>query len=464
MRTPGLAAVLPIVIVAFAVIAAFAPAVHADNWPHWRGPAATGVSREVGLPTSWSSTENIAWKAEARGLGVSSPIVWGDRVFVTSQAGRGDVTRGPTLVQGGDAGAAGERALGSGSSADGASTENEGVTFLVTAFDAGSGRWLWEYSLPAEGELSQVHEKHNLATPSPVTDGERVYAWFGTGQVIALDLDGELVWKRNLGAEYAPFDIQWGTGSSAMLYRDTLILLCYHSQASYMLALDSGNGNVRWKADRDDGAISYSTPLAVEISGAAELVVNSTEGISGYDASTGELLWQIKEPNRFPIPMPVQHDGVIYASRGYRSGPFMAIRPGGRGEVADSHVLWKVPTGAPYVSSLVYYDGLIYMAGDVGVVTVTDATTGERVYQERIGGVFSASPVAADGKIYLLSEDGETIVLAAGRTPRVLARNKLNARQLASLAISEGRLFIRSDGALFAIGGASSRDSAQDSN
>src|SRR4029434_8619416 len=157
-------------------------------------------------------------------------------------------------------------------------------------------------------------------------------------------------------------------------------------------------------------------------------------------------------PNRFPIPTPTQHEGIIYMSRGYRGSPFMAVRPGGEGNVASSHVPWKVPTGAPYISSLVYYDGLIYMTGDVGVLTVTDAKTGERVYQERVGGVYTASPVAADGKVYLLSEDGETIVVAAGRTPRVLSRNRLNARQLASPAISGGRLFIRSDDVVYAIG------------
>jgi outer membrane protein assembly factor BamB len=231
-----------------------------------------------------------------------------------------------------------------------------------------------------------------------------------------------------------------------------VILLCYHTQSSYLLGLDARTGQVRWKSDREAGVISYSTPFVATAGGSAELVVNSSEGLSGHNPATGALLWEIGEASRFPIPVAVQHDGVIYTSRGYRSGPFWAIRPGGRGNVANSHVVWRVGTGAPYVSSLIYYDGLIYMVGDVGVVTVSDARTGERVWQERIGGVFSASPVAGDGKIYLLGEGGETVVLAAGRTPRILARNKLDARQLASPAIAGGRLFIRSDDALFAIG------------
>ena len=429
----------------------FAFAVHAENWPHWRGRSATGVSPEKELPTRWSDRENLAWKARLRGFGVSSPIVWDDRIFVTSQEGRGVLRPGPRLYQQGDATAAGERPLGGGPAAS-ASNDGKAVSFLVTAFDSLSGRQLWEYEMPAEGELPSAHEKHNLATSSPVTEGERVYAWFGTGQIVALDLNGKFLWKRNLGAEYGPFNISWGHGSSPIVYKDTLILLCYHPSASYLLALDSRTGSVRWKVDRDRGLLSYSTPLVVETPESAELVVNSSRGMSGHNASTGELLWHIEESNRFPIPSPVHHDGVIYTSLGYRSSPFMAIRPGGKGDVASTHLLWRVATGAPYVSSLVYYEGLIYMIGDVGVLTVADAKTGERVYQERFGGVFSASPVAADGKIYLLGEGGGSVVLAAGRTPRVLARNRLDARQLASPAISGGRLFIRSDDMLFAIG------------
>jgi outer membrane protein assembly factor BamB len=370
--------------------------------------------------------------------------VWGDRVFVTSQAGRSISRPGPRLFQAGDAAAAGERALRSDAGGE--------TIFLVTAFDGVNGRKLWEYELPAEGELQPVHEKHNLASPSPVTDGQRVYAWFGTGQIIALDMSGKLVWKRNLAAEYGKFDIQWAAGSSPIVYKDMVILLCYHPSASYLLAVDSRTGANRWKTDGEKGAFSYSTPVVVETAGTAELIVNWNEGLSAHNPSTGEQLWHIEETNRFPIPVAFQHDGIIYASRGYRSGPFMAIRPGGKGDIAKSHVVWKNQTGAPYISSLVYYDGLIYMMGDVGVATATDAKTGQRVWQERLGGVYTASPVAADGKVYFLSENGETLVLEAGRTPRVLSQNKLSARQLASPAISGGRLYIRSDDALYAIG------------
>lgn len=428
-------------------IGSLAVRVDAENWPHWRGPAASGVSSEQRLPERWSDTDNVAWKAPLRGVGISSPIVWDDLVFVTSQAGSGTVRPGPRLVQGGNPLEAGERPLGSGPAAgDGK------VTFLVSALDRRSGQRMWEFELPAEGPLPFVHEKHNLASPSPVTDGERVYAWFGTGQIAAVDLSGKLVWQKHLGATYGPFEINWGHGSSPVVYKNRLILLCYHERGSYLLALDARTGSVQWKADAAPGVTSYSTPLVVETGDRAEVVVNSSVGVSGHDVASGERKWYVEEPNRFPIPTPIFHDGLIYTSRGYRSSPFLAVRPGGTGNVAASHVAWRVPSGAPYISSLVYYDGLIYMTGDVGVLTVSDARTGERVYQERVGGVYTASPVAGDGKVYLASEDGETIVLSAGRTPRVLSRNRLNARQLASPAIAGGRLFIRSDDALIAVG------------
>jgi len=420
---------------------------HADDWPHWRGPDKSGISSERALPERWSDTENVAWKAKLDGLGISSPIVSGDLVFVTSQQGNGEVRQGPRLMQAGNAAEAGERPLTAGpAKGDGK------VNFLLSAFNRGTGAATWRFELPAEGPLPSVHDKHNLASPSPVTDGQRVYAWFATGQIAAVDVAGKLAWKTNLGATYGAFEINWGHGSSPTIHRDLLILICYHETQSYLLALDTRTGAVRWKVDADKGVTSYSTPLVIEANGKAEIIVNSSIGVSGHDLATGARLWHIDETNRFPIPMPLFQNGLIYASRGYRSSPFMAVRPGGSGNVAGSHVAWRAPSGAPYVSSLVYYDNLIYMVGDVGVLTVVDAATGERTHQERIGGVYSASPVAGDGKIYLLSEDGETIVVAAGRTPRILARNRISARQLASPAVSGGRLFIRSDDALYAIG------------
>jgi outer membrane protein assembly factor BamB len=421
----------------------------AADWPHWRGPGATGIAGDQPLPVRWSASQRVAWKAPLSGAGVSTPIVSGDQVFVTSQIGAGVRREGnhPRLVQGGDAATQGERALDAGRAAEAGKT-----FFLVEAFARADGKRLWERRIEAEGALTPVHDKHNLASPSPVSDGSRVYAWFGTGQIVSLNRDGTIAWQRHLGREIAPFDIQWGHGSSPVVYGDLLILLCDHVSASYILALDKQTGKERWKADRGKGRSSYSTPLVVEGAFGAELIVNSSERLDAYDARTGKFLWHMGESNRFPIPSPVFHDGVIYASRGYRSGPYMALRPGGAGDVTATRTVWSVPTGAPYVSSLLYYDGVLYMANDVGVLTAIDAANGVRLWQERVEGVFSASPIAGGGHVYFVSENGDTVVVKAGRTPQIVARNALGERAVASPAASNGRIFIRTDSHLFCIG------------
>jgi outer membrane protein assembly factor BamB len=304
----------------------------------------------------------------------------------------------------------------------------------------------------AEGPLPSVHDKHNLATPSPATDADVVIGWFGTGQIVALDHSGKLLWTKHLGKDYAPFDLQWGHASSPVLHKDLVILVCYHGSAAYVLALDKRTGNVRWKVDRPASLVSYSTPLVFEGARGTEILINTSTGLEAMSADTGEDRWRVVEDNRFPIPVATLADGLIYTTRGYRSGPYVAIRPGGQGDVSNSHVVWRVPTGAPYIASLIHYQGLIYTAGELGVVTCLEATTGERVWQERVGGVFTASPVAADGRIYLVSETGETVVLKAGRTLEVLSRNKLEGHFVASPAISRGRIFLRGDSELFAVG------------
>lgn len=420
--------------------------VSAADWPQWRGPHGSGIADEKDLPQTWSATENVAWKAKLAGVGVSSPIVAGNAVYVTSQLGTGISRQGPRLAQGAAAEGAGERSITGGGSA------GDKVVFLVEAFNRANGQRLWEYRVDAAGPLESVHDKHNLASPSPVTDGQLVYAWFGTGQVVALDLSGTLVWQRHLGQEISPFNINWGHSSSPTLHGDSLILLCDHAPASYLLAVDKKTGKDKWKADRGKGRQSYTTPFVVETGTGPELVVNSSERVDAYDPRTGAFLWHVGGTNQFPIPAPTFSNGVIYMTRGYRSGPYMAVRPGGRGDVSSSHVVWQVATGAPYISSLVYDAGLLYMASDVGAISVIEADTGKRLWQERVNGLFSASPVAGDGKVYFVSETGEVIVLKAGRQPQVIARNDIGERLMASPAISNGQIFLRSDGSIFAIG------------
>jgi outer membrane protein assembly factor BamB len=429
------------------LVAAASVSLAANDWPHWRGPSGTGVAASSALPSTWSATENVAWQTDLAGSGVSSPIVSGPRVFVTSQAGDGRRRDGrhPTLTQQGDPAAAGERTLSR-------RGQRDGVVFNVEAFDRATGKRLWIFELPAEGELPPVHDKHNLSSASPVTDGERVYTVFGTGQVAALDATGKRVWARNLAKEYGAFDIQWGHASSPALHQDSLILLCYHPTAAYLLALDRRTGAVKWKVDKPSGIESYSTPMVVPGPAGPELIVNSSVGVESFDPNTGKSLWTYPEVNRFPIPVSMADNGMLFLSRGYRSSPYMAIRLGGRGDITASHVAWRVPTGGPYVSSLVQYQGVIYMSTDNGILSAVDASNGQRLWQERVGGTFSASPIAGDGKIYFVSEAGETIVIKAGRGFELVARNTLEGHFVASPAAGGGRVFLRSDDRMYAVG------------
>lgn len=442
---PGIPIALLIIVLAAVPLAAM---VSADDWPSLRGPAGNGVSSESGLPQQWSESAGLAWRVKLPGSGVSTPVVAGPHVYVTSQIGAGVRQPGnhPSLVQGADAATAGERNLsGGGPSAT--------VRFALTAYRWSDGGRAWHFETPAQGALPDVHDKHNLSTASPVTDGQVVIGWFGTGQVVALDASsGAALWTKHLGQEYGAFEINWGHSSSPVLHGDLAIFPCYHESGAYLIALDKKTGAVRWKRDRNPGAHSYSTPVVVPDGGNAVLVLNSSRGIEAYDPATGTPRWHVVEENRFPIPMPVHERGMLYLSRGYRSSPYMAIRLGGSGDISKTHVAWRTPTGAPYVSSLVLYDGLLYMASEMGIVSAIDPATGQSVWRERIGGVFTASPVAGDGKIYLASETGETVVLRAGRTPNVLSRNKLNTHLVASPAIARGRLFLRGDDELIAVG------------
>ncbi len=423
-----------------------------EDWPQWRGASSDGVSSEAGLPTKWGVDQNIVWKVAPAGLGGSSPIVWGERVFVTSQIGSAAVQKGshPQLARDDPSLVVHEKPMGGRRSEPQSDTSE--VFLVVEAFDRLDGSQLWEYRVRATGPFPQLHDKHNLATPTPTTDGEQLYAWFGNGQIVCLDTKGNLVWTRHLGQEYSPFQNRWGHGSSPVLYNDLVILLCDHRLASYLLALDKRTGKECWKRDRGTGRVSHSTPLVVPGPVSDELIVNSSERIDAYDPASGELLWHAGSPRQTPIPSPVFHDGVIYMSRGYRNSDFLAIRPGGRGDVTESHIMWRTAGGASYVPSILHYDGLLYMTNEVGVVTCAEASTGERVWRQRLGGIFFASPTAADGKVYFFSETGETFVVRAGREPHILAHNNLEERFIASPAIAKGQLFLRSDETLFCIG------------
>ena len=399
----------------------------ASDWPEWRGPDQNGVANGT-LPADLAP-DAATWSIDLPGMSTSTPIVIGRQIILTSQLGKAPI--------------AASRDGGGGSG-------DSEVTFLVLSFSLDDGKELWRHSLISDGVLPSVHMKHNLASPSVVSDGERLIAWFGTGQIVSLSIDGELEWQRHLGREISPFEVRWAHGSSPVLVGDRLLLLCDHTPESYLLAVDKKSGKTLWKADRGAGKRSYSTPLAIPHGDGTAVIVNSNDRIDAYDPETGEVLWFVGQPVRVPVSTPVWHDGVLYTSRGYRSGPYMAVRTGGSGDVNESHILWRVATGAPYVSSLLYYDGLIYFAMETGVASAVDPASGETVWRQRMGGNFSASPFALDGKVVLANEEGELFVVAAGREYQQLSKAEYPERIMASPVVAGGKLLIRTDSRLYA--------------
>jgi outer membrane protein assembly factor BamB len=424
-------------IVSLLVVCGLNASVRSENWPGWRGPGMNGVSSETNLPIKWSETENIAWRAPVAGQGGSSPVVWGDVVIVSSQEGAGPIAGGDAhpLLSRDDRGlAAREREIEGRRS--GPPPRRSGIFLIVEAFSRTTGN----------------REKHNLATPTPITDGKLIFAWFGNGQVLALDMQGREVWRRHLGLEYGSFINNWGHGSSPALYKDSIILLCDHDSNAYLLSLDAATGKERWKVNRGRDRISHSTPFVYPAPAGDEMIINSAERIDAYNPSNGEFFWHAGTQRQTPIPTPVFHNGMIYMSRGYRNSDFYAIQPGGRGDVSNSHIKWKGEGAASYVPSILQYDGLLYMTNEVGVLTAADTRDGSRVWRQRLDGIFFASPVAGDGKVYLVSETGDTFVLKSGRTAELLSQNTLAERLIASPAISGGQIFLRSDRTLFCIG------------
>jgi len=411
----------------------FACSVGAENWPQWRGPHADGVSSDTGFPLEWSSSDNVRWKVALPGRGASTPIVWDELVFVTLQIGEGPME---TRLA---------RDLVNAAPWEDADTPPVGVHFLVSAYDREDGHVVWSYRLEAPAELPDVYPSHNLASPSVATDGELVLAWFGTGQLVALDLEGRRRWSKDIGAEYFPFRLTRGHATSPVLWRDSVILLVDHEDEAMLLSLDTKTGEERFKIDRGDSRRSYATPLIVDHGGRAQIIVNGEAGLDAYEPDVGTHLWHVAERVRLSAPTPVSHGGNIYVNRGYSSSPYMALS-------ADGELRWRSATGGPYVSSPLVAHGRIYMATEHGIVSVIDADTGERLTRFRTGDVYTASPVAADGHVFLVGESGVTVVVSEGAEPEVRSRNPLEERVIASPALSDGQIFIRGDRHLFAIG------------
>jgi outer membrane protein assembly factor BamB len=415
------------------------------NWPQWRGPSGQGVSAEAGLPDNWSASQNVLWKTALPGRGHSSPIVWGDRLFLTT-AVEGEIVPGAKAVKHVNEGE--EFVHPDGVGAD------RTHAFKVLALDAASGKLLWERTAWEGTPYDTRHKKGSFASMTPVTDGQLVYAYFGSEGLYAYDFDGALAWKVSLGG-IATMGV--GVGTSPVLYRDLVILQCDedNGEKSFIAAFDKRSGKEAWRVPRKV-QVSWSTPLLVRAGERDELVTSGAELIVAYDPATGKELWRGKGLESNAVPSPVSGRDVVVLSSGYPAKLAIAIRPGGNGDVTDTpRVLWKYSKGTAYVPSPIVYGEFVYLVTDKGLVTCLDLETGAVRYE---GGrpptpaSFMASPVAYDGKILLFSEDGETHVLKAGPRHEVLRTNALGEPIYATPALANGRIYIRAAGHLYAIG------------
>jgi len=384
----------------------------AKYWPVWRGPSGQGLVTGT-YPDAWSATENVAWKKPVPGRGNSSPIVWGDKIFLT------------TAYDG-------------------------GRRLSLVAFRRSDGTQLWETFAP-EGRTGRAHYKNGHASATPSTDGALVYASFGSRGLAAFDLNGKLVWHKDLG----DVDNYHGAAGSPLLYRNRVILYQDFDSGSFIAAFDSRTGKELWRTPRR-AFVGWGTPVAVRVAGRDEIIVSSQSAVTAYDPDTGKELW-VCDGNSFEvIPTPVVGHGLVFASSG-RVGPTLAIRPGGRGNVTRTHLAWASPKGSPFVPSPIVYGDQLYMVNDMAsIVTSFEAATGKVLWQGRLGVAqregFSASPVAVDGKIFFTNDQGETFVLRAGPSFELIRTNRIGEMTLASPALVDGRWYIRTDRSLFAIG------------
>ncbi len=407
----------------------------AENWPQFRGASGQGISWEKNLPLHWTAESNVIWKASIPGEGWSSPIVWNDHVLVTTATDRGTKCH-------------------------------------VLALDRKTGRLLWDQEV-FEQEPRRKEGKNSYATPTPATDGKRVYAVFGDGSMAALALNGSVVWMNRQVKFYS----RHGLGASPIIYQKLLIMPFDSSNPigsagnypkvtdeerlgwqipwdkSFIAALDVDNGKRVWTAKRGMSRIAHATPQILKTGRADQLLSSAGDVVQGFDVKTGERLWSVYCQGEGLVPSPAAGDGMICAASGFEKTTLRGIKPPGKGEMnATNNIVWEQKKGVPTQPSLLYVSPHVYAISDGGIATCYQASDGEIVYQERVGGDFAASPVYAGGNIYFLSEAGETTVIQAGPEFKVLAKNPLNEKCQASMAVSQGNFFIRTEKTLFCIG------------
>ena len=383
-------------------------------WPRWRGPSGQGVVEGTGYPETWSGTENVQWKVRVPGRGNSSPIVWGDKIFLT------------TAYDG-------------------------GKRISVLCFRRSDGELLWEVFAP-KATPESPHRKNGHASGTPTTDGVRVYAYLGNHGLVAVDVSGKMAWHRPLAAIPAFH----GTAGSPLLYKDSVILYQDHEGGtSFVAAFDKSTGKVKWSTHRDE-TVGWGTPIVITTGDRDELIVSSQKRVYAYNPDTGKELWTCGGNLYEVIPTPVVGHGLVYCSSG-RAGPTLAIRPGGSGDVTDTHVVWKSPKGSPFVPSPLLYGDYLYMVNDIqSVATCYDAKSGGVMWQGRLGEAqregFSASPIGVQGKVFFTNDQGDTFVLKAGPEFELLDVNRLNQRTLASPALVDGHWYFRTESHLLSIG------------
>jgi outer membrane protein assembly factor BamB len=397
------------------LFAVLATAVRAEDWPQFRGPTGQGHSTEQNIPFEWSETRNVVWKVPVPGSGWSSPVVANGRVWMTAavQVGR-----------------------------------SSQISLRALAFDAESGKELVNAEV-FRREATVINVKNSRTSPTPIVEGDRIYVHFGTDGTAALSTSGDVLWKAQFR-----YESEHGNGGSPVLFGDLLILSCDGFDQAFVVALDRRTGKVRWKTSRrQPWSQAYSTPLVMRVADQDQVVSPGAFRVAAYDPQSGREIWRVNYEDGFSnVPRPVYGQGLVFIATGFNEPALIAVRPDGKGDITTTHVAWKLERGAPLTPSPLLVDNVLYIVSDIGIATALDPTTGEPFWQQRLGGNYSASPVFADGRIYFLSEEGVATVIAPGTTFQKLATNSLDGYTLASIAVSEGSLYIRSDTHLYRIG------------